>query len=870
MHNRNMLTYRRDEQQPIEKYQPGELLGMYRRRAGLTQAQLAKSLGFKSERMLQLWEGGYTLPTAERLQALIKFYVNLKIVFKPGSEETEARQLWTAVKAMFDANSERRYETYAVFDRSWFEGVLDRPTEVSERDKITPINIRTMETTTAPTATHAPGSMAGDNGLALPVLRRWHSLIGRQTELNKVCEWLRGETRLVTLVGIGGTGKTRLAEAAMAELNPVFADGVWFVKLAAISDPVLVASTIAQTLGIEEGNTGDALHALKSYLKIKSLLLVLDNFEQLLEAKDQIAQLLEVAPQLKIIVTSRTNLELLDEQELVVRPLTLPTASSLDLTYLHTNPAVTLLVERAAQTCPGFCLDEQNASALVEICIRLDGLPLALELAAPRLKLFTPQALLERLKGAYGSSPLGLLTGGKADLPQHQRTLRQTLEWSYQLLAKAEQTLLQYLAVFRSGCTLAAIEFVCQDLQFGEADSAMLLDLLIQLENHNLVWHIQSVDGEPRFVLLEVIREFALEKLAQVGSQKSYLEGQHATFYMALAEEGDLRLANRQQLMWLEQVAQEHDNLRATLEWTLNSRDNSAMALRVAGAIAEFWAKRGHLSEGRRWIGLALAKSATTTTESTPQYLSIKAKALLGSARLAHLQTDFVSATIFNQESLQIGQHLQDKTIMAHALLGLGATAHDRSEFEEATHYLNQSLALYREIGDAIGVALVLDDLTRNALYQMELEQARAFANESLQMRRNGQGGDEFSAAFPLYNLAIVAMFQYDLEAARRYAKESLVIAQITNYRYGIIYCLELLAGVAVFKEQPLRVARLCGVSETLREIISAPMAVGYSKMFDNLLVMARAKTDPATFKQEWQNGRKTSVEQAMIYALQD
>jgi len=425
------------------------------------------------------------------------------------------------------------------------------------------------------------------------------SLIGREQEIATVQRLLsREDVRLLTLTGPGGTGKTRLGLQVAAELSDRLADGVFFVNLAPISDPALVVPTIAQTLEVKETGNQSLLDLLKVSLRDKHLLLLLDNFEQVISAASQVANLLAACPKLKVMVTSRVVLHVRGEQEVAVPPLAVPDPTHVPgLVTLSQYGAVALFIARAQAVKPEFQVTNANAPAVAEICARLDGLPLAIELAAARSKLLPPQALLARL-----SQRLALLTSGARDVPARQQTLRNTIAWSYQLLDPYERRLFQQLSIFAGGCNLEAIEAICGALPDG---AGQVLEGVTSLLDKSLLQQTEQEGGEPRFVILETIREYGLEQLTASG-EMGVAQHAHAAYYLALVEEAEI--GGPQQVMWLERLEREHDNLRAALRWLLEQEGagQHEMALRLGSALNGFWYLRGHNSEGRTYLEQAL------------------------------------------------------------------------------------------------------------------------------------------------------------------------------------------------------------------------------------------------------------------------
>jgi predicted ATPase len=478
-------------------------------------------------------------------------------------------------------------------------------------------------------SSHSPGPLAPVAKHNLPA--QLTPLIGRDQEVAAVSTLLRRpRVRLLTLVGTGGVGKTRLALQVATDLHADFPDGVYFVSLAPISDAALVMPTIAQTFDLKETAARPLLDLLKAFLGEKHVLLLLDNFEQVLPAAPHLTDLLTSCPHLTILVTSRATLHVGGEHEFPVPPLILPDLTQLlPPETLSDYAAVALFVSRAQATQPTFHLTATNAHAVAKICVQLDGLPLAIELAAARSKLLPPQALLTRLEHR-----LMLLTSGGQDAPVRQQTLRNTLAWSYDLLSPREQRLFRQLTAFVGGFALEAVEAVCKTL----SDEPMhVLEGVASLLDKNLVHRTeQEREEEPRFVLLETVREYGLERLAEAGETETTHEA-HAAYYLALAERAELELSSPQQISWFERLERVHDNLRAALSWFLeqgSERQRSELALRLSGALSQFWFIRGYVSEGEYWL-------ERTLDESRGVRSSVRAKALTGAGGLATLQDDF-------------------------------------------------------------------------------------------------------------------------------------------------------------------------------------------------------------------------------------
>ena len=611
--------------------------------------------------------------------------------------------------------------------------------------------------------------------------------IGREKEVAAVEHLLqREEVRLVTLTGPGGVGKTRLGLQVAAELADRFADGVVFVNLALTSDPTLVVPTIAQVLCIPEVAGQTLLERLKEQLRQKQVLLLLDNFEQVVSAAVQVADLLSDCPQLKVLVTSRETLHVQAEHEFAVPPLTLPDLIHLPgLAALSLYEAVALFLERAQATKPDFQLTPTNARAIAEICACLDGLPLAIGLAAARIKLLPPQALLARL-----GQRLAVLTSGARDVPARQQTLRNTIEWSYDLLDAQEQRLFRRLAVFVGGGTPEAIEAVSTTAGDTDAD---VLEGIASLLDKSLLQRTERDGKEPHYVMLETIREYGLEALTSGGEAEATREA-HAAYYLALAEQADPELSGPQQIIWFERLEREHDNLRAALSWFLeqgSDGQNRELALRLSGALSQFWLLRGYVSEGRQWLERALDESRGVRS-------SVRAKALVGAGELATMQDDFGQAEALCGESLALYRELRDRRGSATSLSSLGYTALMRSNYAAARALEEEALTLFREIGDRGGSVFALHPLATVLFYQGEYGRAHALLEESLVLSR--EIGGVKGIADSLMLLGLVLLLQGDLARAHARLEESLAVSREVGYRRNIGLSIFHLGAVALLQ----------------------------------------------------------------------
>jgi predicted ATPase/class 3 adenylate cyclase len=569
-------------------------------------------------------------------------------------------------------------------------------------------------------------------------------LVGRKRELDDILAVLRSpnNVRLLTLTGPGGTGKTRLGLQAAAELTDEFEDGVFFVTLAAIADPALVAPTIARTLGLTESANQPPEELLEGYLSERQTLLLLDNFEHLLESAPLLDALLSSAPNLKILLTSRTPLKLYGENEFPVPPLSLPDPGFLPpVDRLTHYEAVRLFVDRAKAVRPDFALREENALAVVEICRRLDGLPLAIELAAARIKLLPPRAMLDRL-----GDRLKLLTGGARNLPERQRTLRSAIEWSYELLEEAEKTLFRRLAVFSGGSTLETIEAVCDARGDLPID---VLDGVSSLLDNSLLRQEDGAGEEPRFVMLQTIHEFANERLEASGEAEE-LRRLHAEYFLALSEEAEPELKGPDQEEWLRKLEAEHNNARAALGWALR-RGETERALRLSGALWWFWFVRGYYEEGRRWLEDALDTGGRGSLES-------RAMALAGVGALALEQDDLDRAQEASEEGLELllaQKATQRSEAKLYLLITSGHVALEREDYSRATELFEESLALSREIEHGLGLAASVMSLATVNHEQGDSQRATELYEESLYLFR--KRGDKLGLAWCLINLGLVS-----------------------------------------------------------------------------------------------------------------
>lgn len=599
-------------------------------------------------------------------------------------------------------------------------------------------------------------------------------IIGREREIVECNRLLRrSDVRLLTLTGPGGIGKTRLALHLAASVLAAFEDGVFVVGLGSITDRRVMVEAISQTLGLREVRGQPLLDVLKDYLRDKHILLLLDNFEQVLSAAPLVWELLSAAPRLEILVTSRSPLHLAAEQQYAVPPLSLPDPAHLPpVERLLEYEAVNLFVTRAQSVRPDFALTEENAPAVVQVCLQLEGVPLAIELAAARIKVLSPQALNARL-----SSALKLLTGGGRDLPERQQTMRATIQWSYDLLTDAEKVSFRRMAVFVKGATLEAIEAVC--FAGGESDA---VDSVGSLVDKNLLRQDQR-DGEARFRLALTIREFAQERLAESG-EEAEMRSRHAEFYYDLAQQAEPQSWGAQQLAWLQLLEREHDNLRAALSWGVG-QGQTAFALCLAGSLWRFWYVRSHVSEGRSWLAQALAMPGAGQPGGP------RVKALNGAGNLAYIQGDYETAQTCHDEALRIAREIDDRPGVASAINNLALIAQARGDYARARSMYEEALAINRALGHRVFEAINLNNLGGVVQEIGDLPLARSLQEQSLAIFSSLQ--DEWGTAMALGDLGKVVSDQGDYAKARSLYEESMALQQKLGDRRGIAQLLVLL-----------------------------------------------------------------------------
>ncbi|HVT44714.1 MAG TPA: protein kinase [Thermoanaerobaculia bacterium] len=727
-------------------------------------------------------------------------------------------------------------------------------------------------------------------GSSLP--RCEYPLLGREEELARIQSlFIEEGARLVTLTGPGGSGKTRLAIAIAEHLLSWFGGRVFFVPLASVGEEDLVGAAIAQALGGLDPSRSPLAAAIAGLQAISArTLLVIDNFEQVIDAAPDLAELIAACPSLTILVTSREILHLYAERNVPVPLLAVPEGDSEpSLEEALQSPAVLLFIERARAANPSFELDSGNVAAVVEICRRLDGLPLAIELAAARSRMITPNAMLMRLE-----QRLKLLTGGARDLPDRQQTLRRTLDWSHELLTPAEQTLFGRLSVFASGFTLEEAEAVADP--FGRLDLD-IVDGIGSLVDKSLAVRKGEVEGEPRFGYLGIVRDYAGEHLAASGEEHATRRA-HAAYFLVLAEEGGQALATGDSPIWLTRLARDHDNLRAALEWATASGEVE-WGLRIAVGIFPFWERTEHLSEGRKRLKALLSLPDPGGNEL------LRARALFALGVLACTQRDHTAAAERAEESLELYRRLEDAGGIAVSCNCLGLTYTELGDLERAAMNLKESLRIWKRLGDDASYARSLINLAMVHRLQHDYEGARAIYSEtealfarvndrtSVAWTLNYQGdvaremekldeastlyraalvsfrnlGDSWGIASSLIDLGNLARIRGQLEEATEVYREALAEFARLGHTRGIARVLEAMALLAVDQNQPERALTLAGAASRLRDILGLAVAEQEQAELARGLTTARDSLDLENARQPYQCGRCMSLGEAIDYA---
>lgn len=698
----------------------------------------------------------------------------------------------------------------------------------------------------------APSEEVPDSGKHnLPASRT--SLIGRKCELIET-KRLLAMTRLLTLTGAGGSGKTRLAVEMARDLVGAYPDGVWLVALAPLSDPELVPQAAATALGVREISAHSVTEALLDHLRSKNLLLVLDNCEHLIDAVALLAELLlDASPNLRILATSREALGITGELNWPVPTLALPDAAHgpFSVDEIEGYESIRLFVERASCRTSTFSLKAENAQAVVEICQRLDGMPLAIELAAARVDALTVEQISGRL-----SESLKLLTVGARTATPRQQTLKGALDWSYDLLLETEKKLFGRLSTFVGGWTLEAAEAVGAGDGIEEKE---VLDLISRLVDKSLVIAEAREDGTLRYKMLELVSQYGQSRLAE-SNEFETVRHLHAVWFLRLAEKAERKLRGRTQAACLKQLEREHDNLRAALSWALEWRE-AELGLRLGGALGEFWHMHGHLSEGRRWLEAVLAIREGLSA-------SARAKALARVGYIAWEQGDYERSLAFSEESLALARELGDMEVVAAALSSLGWAALFQNDLQQASALTEEAISLQRASGDAVGVVRSLLILVFVANTQRDYERAMTLHEESLDLARKEEDG--FALVLSLLSGAFAHLGRSNYQGTRSLCREGIELSRRFGMPHLTAAHLHILSCLAASQDQPIRSARLWGAAETLREAIGTILSPVEQYIYGPYIEAARTQLDEAEWDVAIEEGRKMSLEAAMEYALSE
>jgi len=763
----------------------GELLRHYRGSAGLTQAELAARSGISSRTIQDLERGRVGVPRRSTVALLAR-----------------ALRLSPEERATLEAAGRR--------PQAGATAVAERP-----------------------------------SGLPMPLT----PMVDREREVERIGAYLlRTGTRLLTLTGTGGVGKTRLALHAAVAIGPGFADGVVFVPLATVRDPELVLAAIAQAAGVRGAGGRPLQEGLFGVLRAKHLLLVSDNFEHVRAAAPAVAALLLACPRLAVLATSRAAIRVQGEQELPVLPLALPEAGSQPtVADLAGYPAVDLFLQRVRAARPEFTVTAANAAAIAAICLSLDGLPLALELAAARIRVLPPRAMLDRLLGHR----MQILVGGERDRPERQQTLRATLAWSYDLLRPGEQALFRRLSVCSGGCTLATAVSLGAETHDGEGE---VIDRLAALVDQSLIGQEEQVDGEARYGMLETVREYGLERLAVAGGGEGARRA-HAHHFMAEAEAAAAHLpCGPDEILCIDLLEREHDNLRAALDWSL-ARHEAEIAACIATSLRWFWDAHGHIRVGRHYLDAVLALG-----DAVPR--GLYAKALDGAGMASWRQGEYDRGIALHTEGAAISRALGDNATLALCLADRGAALALMGDFGPAAVDLQESVALARTAGAQVPLIVAL--VNRGILYMLRGTPVEAIPalGEALTLAQllNSARGRALSEVV----LGLSWLYLGDAEQAEAHLTEALPILRRIDDRIFIMHTLVGYGSIAALRTQTERAARLLGAAEGLRILLSADIPRVFLAGLEPIIASIRAQLGEESFARVWGEGQGMHLEQAL------
>ena len=786
----------------------GDLLKYLRRRARLTQRDLSIAVGY-SEAQISRLEQNQRPPDLAALTAV--FIPTLDVEDEP---ETVSRLLELATQARGERPMGERVIT---FSRSVHKEVLE--------------NVQTIEENVL-------------NNLPIQLT----SFIGRELEIAEIARLLdkeNGKARLVTLIGSGGCGKTRLALEAAKRLVDVFRDGVWLIELAPISDPNLVLQTVASALGIPESPDGMPSSTLTKYLRTRQTLLILDNCEQVVAAAAQLTkEILSSCPYVQILGTSREILNMIGEVQFRVSPLSLSKENSSSNDTFSPSEAVQLFVDRAQAVLPSFVLTEDVIATVEQICHLVDGLPLGIELAAAKITVLSVEQIATRLNAS-----LQMLGGGRVALPHHQ-TLEATIQWSYDLLSEAERTLLQRLSVFLGGWTLEAAESVGSDPSLVSAEK--VLGLISQLVNKSLLVVEWQPKAEAHYVMLQTIREFASEKLRSTGEMER-VRSRHFDYFLSLAQEA--RLFGNEKASWLNRLEAEHDNLRCALRWSLETGEVEK-GTELILPILDFYWFRGYATEAREWMDKFLEIESPASQR--------RALMLQKAGWLTRASGDFEKADVLLKRALEMSREIGDKNCAARALMDLGLSVRDQGDNEQAISYFWEALKLVQESGNNQGIGNCMYYLAHS--YAHDLDRSMLLWEQGLNIHR--ANGDKTHIAWGLEGLAGVAYLKRDFASALKFHLESLSIKVEVMDKVGIAYSLEGVAQVVAANEEPERAAILWSAANHLREAMNVLLERSREEVYTSLIPQARQQIGDEAFDEAWKKGETMKLEDAIEYAL--
>jgi predicted ATPase/DNA-binding CsgD family transcriptional regulator/Tfp pilus assembly protein PilF len=695
-------------------------------------------------------------------------------------------------------------------------------------------------------------ALAKATPIAAPARFPLAPLIGREAEQAIVRSALgRKNVRFLTLTGPGGIGKTRLALELTAKLASDYDDGAHVVYLGEVADPELVLPTIARTIGLRGDGPRPILEHLHATLASTKMLLTLDYLEQISVVRPELEQLLEACPEIKILATSRAPLQITDEQILQVPPLQTPDLSRPPpLAELRENESVRLLVQRAHVADPSFAVTQANASDIATICAWLEGLPMAIELAALRLGVFSPAVLRKRL-----ATSMAMRAQDEPGQSRHQLTLRASLAWSNELLSPSSRTIFHRLSVFADGFDAAAAEVVCSGLADGGMLSAKVLDGLVELIDHGLL-NQEIVADEPRFTMPETICEYALERL-EASCEAETTRRRHATYFLTLAEDAAPALIGPDQEAWLARLETDHHNLRAALRWSLVH--DPALSLRLAAALWRFWYARGHIQEGRRWLERTLATGAG-------EYTVARVRALNGLGVLIWTAGDHERARELQNSSLTLARELGDSWGAAAAQGDLAVIEFEQlGDAARAREATEDVLRQFRALGDRDSEGIALTTLGNIACRQGDLAEATSRFQEALTIAR--ESGDNHAVELSLCNLALSSRLKGDVEEAATYYREALKLAHRLSHSEDLLYCLAGIGGVEVARGRFEPAARLLGAAAAMADVVGTPMQSLEQEQFDRDIAAVRAALPHASFSKAWDTGRSLSLDAAVAEA---